>query len=74
MNEETIETCSDCGDFFNLEELTKIDNKLYCVDCSARCLECNEMINEDFCFNKYFCSKECKDQYFYDLYEDDYKQ
>ena len=73
MSKEDLETCEECGDLFQIEELNEIDDNLYCKDCSLRCAECNELINEDFCFNKSFCSKSCKDQYLYDLYEEDYK-
>jgi hypothetical protein len=69
-----LEPCEECYDLFPTEELNYINDKLYCIDCSCRCIECNQMINEDFGFNSSFCSKDCKDQYFYDLEEDDYKQ
>jgi len=74
MEDINLESCSECFDLFPIEELNSINEKLYCSDCSARCIECNQIIIEDFCFNSSFCSKECKDQYFFDLYEDEYKQ
>lgn len=73
MKNEELTNCEECENLFPLDELKEIHDNLYCKDCSVRCAECNVMLNEETWFNKSFCSKECKDQYLYDLYEEDYK-
>jgi hypothetical protein len=68
-----LEYCTECSEFFEKSEMKEIDGEYYCRDCSKRCNECNQLINEDNCFNESFCSRECCKMYFHDLYEEDWK-
>jgi hypothetical protein len=69
-----LEYCSECGEYFEKTEMKEIDGEFFCRDCSNRCAECNQMIDEDNTYNKSFCSRECYSVYFHDLYEDDWKE
>lgn len=70
-----LEFCNECSGYFEKTEMKQLDEKFYCRDCSIRCVECSEVISEDEDnnYNKSFCSKSCHDTYFFDLYEEDYK-
>ena len=76
MEEEIdyLEWCSECGEYFEKTEMKEIDEKFYCTDCSHRCAECNELlISEDRTYNKSFCSRICYNQWYADMYEEDWK-
>lgn len=76
MNNEIdyLEYCFECGNFFEPTEMKVINGDYYCRDCSNRCAECNEMLNEEISFNKTFCSRDCYNLFFTDLYEDEWKE
>lgn len=77
-NEEQIdylEHCDECGEFFEKSEMKEIDGNFYCRDCSHRCVECNEMLSGDIDpYNKSFCSRNCYNVWYGDMYEEDWKE
>lgn len=77
MEEEIdyLEWCSECGEYFEKAEMKEINEKFYCRDCSHRCAECNELLadDENKGFEKSFCSRECYNQWYADMYEEDWK-
>ncbi len=69
-----LEFCNECNGYFEKSEMKELDSKFYCRDCSCRCIECNDLIDEDNAYKNSFCGKDCYNTYFYDLYEEDFKE
>lgn len=64
--------CVECETTADKSEMTEVsENEWYCSDCFVpRCSQCDEPMERD---NGEFCSKQCYDEYWSDLMEDEYK-
>ena len=68
-----LEFCNECNDYFEKSEGAEVGGKFYCHDCSNRCIECDSIITEENAYRESFCSRDCCNLYFHDLYEDEWK-
>lgn len=70
-----LEYCKECRDYFEKGEGTiTASGDFICDACAEKCIECGAYISEETSFKESFCSKDCHNLYFHDLYEDDWKE
>jgi hypothetical protein len=64
--------CVWCDKTNKESEMREQDEEFYCKECfSPKCIQCDEPIDEEE--DKQFCSKQCYNEYWSDIMEDEYK-
>lgn len=71
MGQDILEFCDDCGEEFNVNDLSEDGEHLLCKDCFVPlCKQCENPLDDDVDF----CSHDCYKEYWADIMEDDYKE